>query len=74
MVSVTSASCYTTSASRYHPRYQSRSSVYIRGLIPRNFAELDEADRIGSETMKTVYLTSRSIYEPRHEISNNVAF
>ena len=28
-----------TSASRYHPRYQSRSSMYIRGLIPRNFAE-----------------------------------
>ena len=31
-----------TSASRYHPRYQSRSSMYIRGLIPRNFAELAE--------------------------------
>ena len=36
MVSVTSASRYITSASRYHPRYQSRSSMYIRGLIPRN--------------------------------------
>ena len=43
MVSVTSASRYLTSASRYHPRYQSRSSMYIRGLIPRNFAELAEA-------------------------------
>ena len=36
-VSVSSASRYITSASRYHPRYQSRSSMYIRGLIPRNF-------------------------------------
>ena len=46
MVSVTSASRYITSASRYHPRYQSRSSMYIHGLIPRNFAELAEADPI----------------------------
>ena len=43
MVSVTSASHYITPASHYHPRYQSRSSIYIRGLIPRNFAELAEA-------------------------------
>ena len=43
MVSVTSASRYITPASRYHPRYQSRSSMYILGLIPRNFAELAEA-------------------------------
>ena len=43
MVSVTPASHYITSASRYHPRYQSRSSMYIRGLILRNFAELAEA-------------------------------
>ena len=43
MVSVTSASRYITSASRYHPRYQSGPSMYIRGLIPRNIAELDEA-------------------------------
>ena len=35
MVSVTSASRYITSASRYHPRYQSISSIYIRGLIPQ---------------------------------------
>ena len=40
MVSVMSVSRYITSASRYHPRYQSRSSMFIRGLIPRNFAEL----------------------------------
>ena len=43
MVSVTSASRYISLASRYHPRYQSRSSMYIRGLIPWNFAELVEA-------------------------------
>ena len=43
MVSVMSASCYITPASRYHPRYQSRSSMYIRSLIPRNFTELAEA-------------------------------
>ena len=42
MVSVTLASCYITSTSCYHPRYQSKSSMYIRGLIPRNFAELVE--------------------------------
>ena len=38
MVSVTPAS-----------RYQSRSSMYIRGLIPRNFAELAEAVPIEQE-------------------------
>ena len=43
MASVTSAARYITSASCYHPRYQSRSSMCIRGLIPRNFAELAEA-------------------------------
>ena len=48
MVSVTSASRYITSASRYHPRYQSRSLMYIRGLIPQNFAELAEAAPIDS--------------------------
>ena len=47
MVSVTSASRSIMSASRYHPRYQSSSSMYIRrGLIPRNFAELAEAHPI----------------------------
>ena len=48
MASVTLASCYITSASRYHLRYQSRSSMYIRGLIPRYFAELAEAVPIDS--------------------------
>ena len=43
MVSVTSASSYITSASRYHPRYQIRFSKYICGLIPRNFPELAKA-------------------------------
>ena len=43
MVSVMSASRYITSASCYHPHYQSRSSMYIPGLIPRNFTELAEA-------------------------------
>ena len=42
MVSVMSESHYIKSASRDHPRYQSRSSMYILGLIPRNFAELAE--------------------------------
>ena len=40
MASVTSAFRHVTSASRYHPRYQSRSSMYIRGVIPRNFEKL----------------------------------
>ena len=39
-----------TSVSRYHPRYQSRSSMYIHGLIPRNFAELAEAVSIVNAT------------------------
>ena len=49
MVSVASASRYKASspASLYPPRYQSRSSMCIRGLIPRNFAELAEAAPIG---------------------------
>ena len=45
MVSLTSASAsrYITLASCYHPPYQSKSSMYIRGAIPRNFAEMAEA-------------------------------
>ena len=43
MVSVTSASRYITSASRYHPRFQRRFSMFIRGLIPQNLAELAKA-------------------------------
>ena len=52
MGSVTSASRYITSASRYHPRYQIRSSMDIRGLIPQNFAEL-------AETVPIVYHFAR---------------
>ena len=47
MVSMTPASRYNTSASRYHPLYQSRHSIYIRGLIQYNFAKLAEAVQIG---------------------------
>ena len=56
MVSVMSASRYRTSASRYHPRYQSRSSMYIRGLIARNFVELAEAVSIVTTYVITNYL------------------
>ena len=43
MVSLTPVSRYITSASLYHPRYQSRSSMYIRRcLILRDFAKLAE--------------------------------
>ena len=54
MVSVTSVSRYITSASRYHPRYQSRSSMYICGLIPWNFAELVEAVPIVRQRLRGV--------------------
>ena len=58
MVSVTSASRYITPASRYHPRYQSRSSMYIRGLIPRNFPELADAVPIAlARTLSTATYT-----------------
>ena len=43
MVSLTSASRYITSASRYHQRHHFRPSMYIRDLIPWNCAELAEA-------------------------------
>ena len=43
MVSVTSASRYIMSVPCYHPCYQSRPSIYIRGLIPWIFAEMAEA-------------------------------
>ena len=44
MLSVTSAPGYVTSASRY----QSRSSMYIGGLTPRNSTELAQAVPIES--------------------------
>ena len=49
MVSVTSALRYIKSASRFHPHYQSWSSMFICGLIPRIFAEYDEAVPIDSD-------------------------
>ena len=49
--SVTSASRYITSASRFHPHYQRRSSMYIRGMIPWNFAELAAVVPIGDVLM-----------------------
>ena len=54
---MTSATRYITSASRYHPRYQSRSSMYIRDLIPRNFAELTEPVPIGLDVITILWLT-----------------
>ena len=63
MVSVTLASRYITSASRYHPRYQSRSSMYIRDRIPRNFAELAEAVPIAAvcRTQKLKYFLGAAV-------------
>ena len=48
VASVTPASRYITSASRFLLRYQSRSSMYIRGLIPRNSAKLARQFRLGA--------------------------
>ena len=50
MVSVTVAALNVTSATRYHTRYQSRSSMYIHSLIPGFFAELAEAVLIAFRT------------------------
>ena len=50
-----------TSASRFHPHYQSRSSMYIRGLIQLNFAELAEAVPIAT-TCVNVYLRINRLY------------
>ena len=58
MVVVKSVSRYVTSASRY----QSRSSMYVRGLIPRNSTELAKAvpiDRIHVLSMALCYLSCR---------------
>ena len=75
MASVTSASRYITSASRYHPRYQSRSSMYILGLIPRNFAEMAEAVQIG--TLLCLLLSTAEAKSQRtsyNQAANNLAF
>ena len=60
MVSVTSASRYITSGSGYHRRYQSRSSMYICGLIPWNFAELAETVPIARKAEKRLHILSDS--------------
>ena len=57
MVSVKSGSHSIMSVSRYHPRYQSRSSMYIRGLIPRNFAEFAEAVPIAISAVLEIILS-----------------
>ena len=51
MVSLTSASRYATSVSRF----QSRSSMYIRGLIPRISTELAKAVPIGGKISYHTY-------------------
>ena len=56
------------STTRFHPRYQSRSSMYIRGLISRNFAELAEAVPIEPDQEITVYLVCLLVYEPKFYI------
>ena len=62
MVSVTSASRYITSASCYHPLYQNRSSLYIRGLIPRNFAKLAKAVPIASDKVTNIHKGSLTVW------------
>ena len=57
MVSVKSGSGFIMSASRYHPPYQSRSTMYIRGLIPRNFAEFAEAVPIAISAVLEIILS-----------------
>ena len=75
MVSVTSASRYITSATCYHPRYQSRSSMYIRSLIPRTFAELAAAVPIAftrAFELRHEKTTSREdSHQPRLQLSLN---
>ena len=59
MVSVTSASCYVTPTSRY----QSRPSMYIRGLISQNSMELAEAVPIGIPSSGyQVYKCNKQLY------------
>ena len=62
MVSVTSAARYIMSVLRYHPRYQSRSSMCICGLIPGNITELAEAVPIGLNRGYYNFLNVYGIY------------
>ena len=57
-----------TSASRHHPQYQRRSSMYIRGLITRNIAELAEAVPIILEnaSFRQEQSTMQSLYNKIH--------
>ena len=60
-----------TSASRYHMGYQSRSSMYTYGLIPRNFTELAEAVPIGAYPQQHEFgKVSRYHHNRRHELSH----
>ena len=59
---MTSASRYVKSASRY----QSRSSMYIRGLILRNSRELADADPIGLK--QTIFTDKKTIYKVGDEV------
>ena len=58
MVSVKLASSYVTPASRY----QSRSSMYIRGLIPLSSTELAEAVPIEDNIAHTTARTQKCNY------------
>ena len=73
MVSVTSASRYLTSASRYHPRYQRRSLMYIRGLIPRNFAVLAEVVPIRSAYDSEIEATNSDFWHLLIIYANSLA-
>ena len=58
-----------TSASHYHSQYQSGSSMYIRGLIPRNFAELAEAVQMGVGLITTCDMhsaCSKNVFLSKH--------
>ena len=52
MVFVTSSSHYVASASRY----ESRSSIFTRGLIPRNSTELAEVVPIAQIKTQVLYI------------------
>ena len=68
IVSLMSASRYTMSVSCYHPSYQSRSSMYIHGLIPQNSTELAEAVLIGtcSYSHSPCKIANVDSYPPAH--------
>ena len=67
MVSVRSASSYVTVS-----HYQSRSSMYIRGQIPRNSTELAEAVLIGHE-MAVYMLSICDIVHPVSDFLNSIS-